>query len=111
MVENHCENPCNDKLEAGERDSDTCLSHFSVDRSDRCHTWNIEKTENHHCVGVGCAKSHGSKDRYHAVHTCGSRNIGDAKKNAAAGNNDFFCSNTGDQSNGDLPVPKSRRSK
>lgn len=45
MVENHCENPCNDKLEAGERDSDTCLSHFSVDRSDRCHTWNIEKTE------------------------------------------------------------------
>lgn len=90
MVEDHCKDPGDDQLEAGECHGDAGLSYFPVNGSKSCHTWNIKQAEDHQSIGVCCSESHGCKYGYHTVHTGWSRDICNAKEDAATGNNDFL---------------------
>ena len=109
MIDECAHDPCDAKLEEDNPDGGLPAVEFPVHGADGGGAGDVQQAEYHHCIGVCGAEAHGGQSGGHGAHAVGGGDVLDPEEYAAAGNDDFFCRDSGDERYNDLPVAKACR--
>ena len=111
MVSNAAACPCSNELIEKDGSSRFPTVQFSMNRCDGSSAWYIKQTKNHKSVCVCRTESKSTQSGRHGCHAMCGCNILYPEKDTATGHNHFFCGNSGNQCDNDLPVSKTDRPK